>query len=344
MHTTEATGRLYGGADLHGNNVFLSVCDETGATVLKRRVKADLEAVNAVLDPYWARMEALAVEATYNWYWFVDGLRAQQRNVHLANPAKMEQYEGLKDTDDEDDARWLAEQERLGILPQSYIYPEATRPIRDALRRRMLIVRQRTQTLLSLESLFARYGLPCPALRELKGWQSQQVKELGLHEFVNLQIRSLLELVRRQDGLIESIEKAVLKALRPTDEWKRAQQVPGIGPILGLVVTLESGDFKRFADAGNFASYCRAVRSERRSNRKKKGRNNAKNGNPYLAWAFTEAAVFAVRYYPRIAAWYERKKRRRNKPVAVKALACKLAKALWHVMQGKEYQEQMLFG
>ena len=51
-----------------------------------------------------------------------------------------------------------------------------------------------------------------------------------------------------------------------------------------------------------------------------------------------------VRYYPKIAAWYERKKRRRNVPVAMKALACKLAKAAWHVMRGKEFDEAMLFG
>jgi transposase len=111
-----------------------------------------------------------------------------------------------------------------------------------------------------------------------------------------------------------------------------------------MVVVLESGDFKRFASAGNYASYCRTVKSQRRSNQKNKGQNNRKNGNKYLAWAFTEAAAFAIRFYPRIAAWYERKKRRRNVPVAMKALACKLAKAAWHVMQGQEFDEAMLFG
>jgi len=63
-----------------------------------------------------------------------------------------------------------------------------------------------------------------------------------------------------------------------------------------------------------------------------------------LAWAFAEAAVFAIRFYPRIGAWYERKKRRRNVPVAMRALGCKLAKAVWHVMRGKDFEEVMLFG
>jgi len=72
--------------------------------------------------------------------------------------------------------------------------------------------------------------------------------------------------------------------------------------------------------------------------------NNRKNGNPYLAWAYIEAATFAARYSARTQAWYERKKNRRNVAVAKKALACKLAKAVWHVMKGNNFDERMLFG
>ena len=66
--------------------------------------------------------------------------------------------------------------------------------------------------------------------------------------------------------------------------------------------------------------------------------------NWYLAWAFSEAATYAIRYYPPIRQWYERKKRRTNAPKALNALACKLAKAVWHVMQGKDFDMKMLFG
>jgi transposase len=344
MTTTEAQNGLYCGADLHANNVFLTLCDQTGKRVMERRVKANLQAVNAALDPYWTRIERVAVESTYNWYWLVDGLRAQGRDVRLANPAKMEQYSGLKVGDDASDAGWIAEQMRLGILAESYIYPREVRPIRDALRRRMLIVRQRTQSLLSLEALFARHGLEWPSAAKLKSWTREDLKALKLDAFTELQAESLLELVRKQDGLAQWIESAVLKAVKPKAEFQRLQQVPGIGPVLGMVVALESGAFTRFASAGDYASYCRMVKSERSSNGKKKGENNRKNGNRYLSWAFAEAAVYAVRFYPKIAAWYERKKRRRNVPVAMRALSCKLAKAAWHVMGGKDFEEAMLFG
>jgi transposase len=123
------------------------------------------------------------------------------------------------------------------------------------------------------------------------------------------------------------------------------QEVPGIGKILGLTIALETGDPKRFADAGNFASYCRAVKSLRQSNSKKKGENNRKCGNRYLAWAFVEAAHFACRYDDRCRAFYDRKKQRANPVVATKALACKLAKAAWHVMHDDvPYDQQRVFG
>jgi len=255
MQTTEARKELYCGADLHGNNVFLTLCDGAGQRVLERRVKANLAAVNATLEPYWDGIKRVAVESTYNWYWFVDGLRGQGRDVRLANPAKMEQYSGLKVGDDASDAGWIAEQMRLGILPESYVYPPEVRPIRDALRRRMLIVRQRTQSLLSLESLFARHGMACPRVEQLKGWRRADVEGLQLDAFTRLQVESLLGVLRQQDQMANRIEERVRQAMKPKAEYGRIEQVPGIGSVLGLVVILESGEFGRFASAGDYASY-----------------------------------------------------------------------------------------
>jgi transposase len=41
--------------------------------------------------------------------------------VHLANTAAIQQYGGLKYTDDHSDARWLAPLVRLKVLPEGYI-------------------------------------------------------------------------------------------------------------------------------------------------------------------------------------------------------------------------------
>ena len=76
--------------------------------------------------------------------------------MHLANPTKIQQYSGLKHSDDKDDAFWLAEMLRLKILPEGYVYPKGQRPLRDLLRKRGHLVRLRTSLIVSLQNILAR--------------------------------------------------------------------------------------------------------------------------------------------------------------------------------------------
>jgi transposase len=96
------------------------------------------------------------VESTFNWYWLVDALMDEGYRVHLANPSAIQQYKGLKSSDDVHDAFWLANMMRLGILPEGYIYPKEERPIRDLLRKRGHLVRLRTSIILSLQGIIQR--------------------------------------------------------------------------------------------------------------------------------------------------------------------------------------------
>ena len=69
------------------------------------------------------------------------------------------------------------------------------------------------------------------------------------------------------------------------------------------------------------------VDSRRESNGKKKGEGNAKCGNKHLAWAFVEAAHFAVRYDAQVKRWYRKKTSKTLTVVAIKAVAHKLPRA-----------------
>ena len=118
---------LYGGIDLHANNSVVVLLDEQDQVVYQKRLSNCLEQMLQQLAPYQASLRGLVVESTYNWYWLVDGLMEAGYTVHLANTAAIQQYAGLKYTDDHSDARWLAHLLRLGLLPQGYIYPKAER-------------------------------------------------------------------------------------------------------------------------------------------------------------------------------------------------------------------------
>jgi transposase len=58
-------------------------------------------------------------------------------------------------------------------------------------------------------------------------------------------------------------------------------------------------------------------------------------GNPYLSWAFTEAAHFAIRFEPLAKRFYERKKARTNELVALRTISHKLARASFYILQDR---------
>jgi transposase len=327
--------KLYGAIDLHSTNNVTVVIDEQDRVVYQKRLPNDLALVLKELSVYQSGLEGIVVESTYNWYWLVDGLMEQGYKLHLANTAAIQQYNGLKYTDDNSDARWLAHLLRLGVLPEGYIYPRADRPVRDLLRKRSQMVRQRTTNLLSIQNLLTRNTGSSLNAKRVKGLDVQQVDELLTNPDLALAVKANLSVMLSADEQIEILERTVTQRVKLRPQFCFLKTVPGIGEILALTIMLETGDIRRFATVGNFASYCRCVGSQKISNSKKKGKGNTKNGNKYLAWAFVEAAHFAVRFNSKIKSFDQRKKAKTKGVVAIKAVAHKLCRACYYIMRDR---------
>ncbi len=325
--------KLYGGIDLHSNNSVLTLLDEQDQTVYEKRLPNDLGNILSVLSPYETAVQGLVVESTFNWYWLVDGLMDAGYRVHLANTSAMQQYGGLKHSDDHSDARWLAHMLRLGILPEGYIYPKQGRAVRDLLRKRSHLVRQRTANLLSFQNLMWRNTAGSMSAHAIKRLDEAQVEELVSSHELALAMKSTLAVIRCLGEQVKILEAEVVSQVKREPAFQSLLTVPGIGQVLALTITLEAGDMARFETVGNFASYCRCVGTTRLSNGKKKGEGNRKNGNKYLAWAFVEGAQFARRYCPQVRRFHDRKKARTNAAVAIKSVAHKLARASYYVMR-----------
>lgn len=324
---------LYCGIDLHSTNNFISVLNENDKPLFEKRLPNDLERVLLTLAPYQDDIQGVVVESTYNWYWLVDGLMDAGFDVHLANTIAMRQYDGIKYTDDLSDARFLAHLLRLKILPEGYIYPKEERAVRDLLRKRLSLVQQRVKQHLSLQSHIARHTGERLSAVKIKQLNREDLQELFAEPNVYLAAEANLSVMQSLNETIEQIEQSVLEQCRTRSQFKYLTSIPGIGPILGMTIMLETGAIHRFPDAGHFASYCRCVKSEKLSNGKRKGSGNRKNGNKYLAWAFLEAAVKAARFNAEIKAYYQRKMAKRHRFVALKAVANKLAKASYYILR-----------
>jgi transposase len=335
---------MYSGIDLHSNNSVVAIIDDADRVVAQKRLPNEITKIVSFLARWQDEMAGVVVESTYNWYWLVDGLQDAGLHVHLANTAAIKQYEGLKHSGDETDARHLAHLLRLGILPTGTILPRDHRAVRDLARKRMQMVHCCTTQVLAVENIMARQLGGRMTSNQIKRLTNDAVDKMPLAADVGLAMKTNIAVIATLQSQIEVLEKRLQECVKPRPQYGLLTSVPGIGQTLATVIFLETGPIERFAEVGNFASYARCVDSVLTSNRKKKGEGNVKNGNKYLAWAFVEAANFAIRFCPEAKRFYERKKAKSNNIVATKALAHKLARACYHILkEGKPFDVTRCF-
>jgi transposase len=337
--------KLYAGIDLHANNNYLAIIDENDTRVYKRKLPNEPDVILAELEPFKKDISGIVVESTFNWYWLVDLLMESGYCLHLANPAAIQKYKGLKHSDDNHDAFWLAHMLRLNILPEGYIYPKEDRPIRDLLRKRGHLVQVRTALINSLQGIISRNCGCSLNSNKIKAFKEDHVtpllsgqEDLELSGTVS---KDCIDFLTRK---IRDIEQVIKGKTKLRQSFIGLQTIPGVGLILALTIMLETGTISRFSKVGQYSSYCRKVPSKWTSNNKKKGKGNVKNGNKYLAWAFSEAAELSKRYDDSAKAFYNKKTAKTNRMVAHAALAHKLARASYYIMKdGVAFDSNKLF-
>ena len=336
---------LYSAIDLHSNNSHVAIIDDQQNRVFYRKLANHPEVLIDTFAPYREGLKGIVIESTFNWYWLADLLIEKGYPVHLANPCGIQKYSGLKHSDDKHDAFWLAQMLALKILPEGYIYPKESRPLRDLLRKRAHLVRVRTSLILSLQNIVMRnHGIKIRS-DDLKKLTQDAVGEL-LKDQEELALagkasKESIDFLTRQ---IQRIEKVARSKALVREPFAKLLTLPGVGDILGMTILMETGPIQRFKAVGHYVSYCRKVPSRWTSNEKTKGKGNTKNGNRYLSWAFSEAADHARMTHEMSRNFYNRKLNQANASVAHNALAHKLARAAYFIMRDHvEFKEDRMF-
>jgi transposase len=339
---------FYCGIDLSARDSHLCVLDENLSIQLQKKSANELPLIASLLEPFKPDLK-IVVESTFNWYWLVDGLQSLDFDVSLAHTLGLSMITKAKVKTDRRDAFTLAKLLRAGVIPKSYIYPASTRPVRDLLRRRMKVVSLRAQEYGGLRQLLLREGILSISRNEIKLADDVDLKEWFTHPMVVISATQQLERIELLSKQIQQLEQQILDLTRGKADYKRLLAVAGIGRILALTILYEVGEISRFQSVRHFSSYCRLVPGVAQSGQVSRRGRASKQGNAYLKSAFNQAAVVAVRSYPRIRSCYERHLQRHRgsarKLVAYNVIAHKLAQAVYIVLkQGVEYREEMLFG
>jgi len=323
----------YVGVDLHARSLYVHVCDPAGTPRLERELPASPAAFLDAIKPF---REGLVVgaECMFAWYWLADLCERESIPFVLGHALAMRAIHGGKSKNDRLDAATLAGLLRSGYYPMAYVYPKAKRDTRDLLRRRSFYVRQRAQLVAHVVNTNSQYNL-APFGKKLgyRGNRSTALLDRFEHPSTKLSMQANLAMIDAYHEQIDAMELHLLRTAKVDDPvtFQFLRTVPGISPILGLVMLYEIDDIRRFPEVGNFLSYSRLVLGTHESAGKIKGLAGRKLGNAHLKWAFSEAASLMLRSFAPAKSWMARQSRKRGTKKAHAILEAKIGRCAYHL-------------
>jgi transposase len=214
------------------------------------------------------------------------------------------------------------------------------RETRDLLRRRMYLVHKRAELITHLEILNAQNNLP-PFGKKLA--YAANRAELDIPQrFTDPSVRMSatldLDLIDKLDELIAQVELHLTRTAKvdDTQTFHRLRTIPGVGPILALVLLYEMHQVERFDNVGQFLSYARLAPCDHESAGKKLGSGGKKIGNAHLRWAFGEIACLFLRSSERGKQWKQKQEKKHGSAKALAILAARLARAVYHMLRKEQ--------
>jgi transposase len=281
----------------------------------------------------------------FTWYWLADLCLEEKIIFVLGHALYMKAIHGGKKKDDKLDSEKIARLIRGGTFPLSYVYPREMRATRDLVRRRMFLVRRRSELLAHVQLMNQQYNQdPFEKMLKYAG-NRRDVLDRFTESSAQLNVAADLQMVGHYDQLIKQLETNLLREAKLHDPrtCRLLRTIPGIGKILSLVLLYEIHTIDRFASVGDFLSYARLVTPKQTSDGKVTGHGGAKIGNVHLKWAFSEAVLWMLRYSEDAKAFLKRKEKKYGKARAMTMLARKIARAVYQMLKRKESFDAVKF-
>jgi transposase len=329
--------RFYAGVDLHARSLFLVVLDRDGDERLARKLTAAPEPFLRAVAPFRDGL-VVGCECMHCWYWLADACRDHDIAFVLGHAWAMRAVHGQKTKCDRHDAQAIARLLKGGNFPLAYAYPKERRGLRDLLRARLRLVRQRADLYRHVHTARRQANLP-PVSSDVKYKSKRGGVTADIADpFVRRRVETDLALLDPLDAAIRRLEAEIEDAAKehyPT-ELAVLQTTPGVGAVLSLTILLETDTIDRFDTRQQFCSYARLCGAVQESDGKRVGVGNRKAGNAWLKWAFSEAAVLSAQKDERIGALLDRLASRMGKPKAYSALAHKPGRAFHHMLHTRE--------
>jgi len=333
--------------DSHKHFTYASVEEHTSRRIYDQRINHERGALKVFLKGCEPG-SPVAVETIGNWYWIVDEIEEAGMIPQLVHARKAKMMLSSSKKTDKLDAHGMNRLQRTGTLPTVWIPDSKLRDTRELFRTRMVLSHQRTRIKNRIHSYLDKYGIKIENTSDIfnnKGRALIQSSLNYLPENTRFATHELLEELDLVQDKILKFQNRMSEVFSDNPDVKLLQTIPGIGPILSVVIFSEIGDIHRFPSASNLAAYSGTTPSVHASGGKYRYGRAPADTNRYLKWAFAEAAntVMQTRRrlkFQHIAGLYERVRKRKGHSVAIGAVSRHLAEASYWVLNKSEpYRE-----
>jgi transposase len=243
--------------------MYVCVVNRQGDVLLHQNIKHnDWQFFLRKIQPFRHDL-TITCECLFCWYWLADACARENLPFVLAHALYLRAIHGGKHKNDRIDSEKLARLLAAHLIPISYVYPAAKRPVRALLRQRLTYVWRRSELLMRIQSMQLAEGHePVPrGSRNRDPWEARLIERYpNVHHQVAL--KTDLATVRHYDRMILDLEGQLVRTTRKIAgrDYALLQTVPGIGQALALTILYEVEDIHRFATVQRFSSYCRLVK------------------------------------------------------------------------------------
>jgi transposase len=324
-HTMSA---LVCGLDVHKDSTYATILDSEGKILDQTRMEN--EKVVTYLSQH--KVGRVAMESFTAVAPLYRQLKKEGFDAVVSHPRKTKLIAEAKIKSDKVDSKAIAQLLRMDWLPLSYVPDEDTSALREKVRRRAFLVRERVKLRVKIKSFLTYQGLKWPTDYGL--WTKAGL--VWLHGLNLTPIESYLRLI---DGLSEEIRllsNELKREAKGDEDVGLLMTVPGIGYYSALLLKSEIGDIGRFPFAEKLCSYAGLVPSTYQSGGMVRHGNITKEGSRWLRWIMIECASTHVSKYN---TWISRSYRclagRKGKNTARVAAARKLLVVCFSVLKNK---------
>jgi transposase len=324
------------GLDYSDRSVQVCVLDAEGKVVGNRACANDWQTIVKFAESRGQVVRA-AIESCEGAADLADELVIQAGwHVDLAHPGYVARMKQSPDKTDYQDARLVADLERVGYLPRVWLAPEPIRELRRLVRYRQQLAEQRKAVKLRIRALLREQRCRPPAAFNAwtKAWLFWVEKLAELSEQGAWIMGRHLQELRQVLSEIHQVEKRLEQATADDAMVAKLQKQPGIGPVTSWVLRAEIGRFDRFGTGKQLARFCGVSPRNASSGARMADAGLIRAASPSLRATIIEAAHRLIRTESRWAR-LSAQLRAQGKPacVAVAAVANRWIRKLYHQMR-----------